>query len=47
MQCKDKFRNVCLTVARGRAERGLALPPELRARVAALVEQENIQIDGL
>ena len=40
-QCKDKFRNVCRTVELKRTERGLALPLELRARVAALIEKEE------
>eukprot|EP00878_Enallax_costatus_P002297 GHUV01002472.1.p1 GENE.GHUV01002472.1~~GHUV01002472.1.p1 ORF type:complete len:476 (+),score=205.40 GHUV01002472.1:222-1649(+) len=43
MQCKDKFRNLCLTIIQGRPERGLTLPWQLKDRVRALIEQENIK----
>eukprot|EP00877_Chromochloris_zofingiensis_P007434 jgi/Chrzof1/2944/Cz12g05110.t1 len=41
MQCKDKFRNLCLTIIQGRPERGLTLPWQLKDRVRVLIEQEN------
>jgi hypothetical protein len=44
MQCKDKFRNLCLTIIQGRPERGLTLPWQLKDRVRALIEQENIKV---
>eukprot|EP00882_Tetradesmus_deserticola_P009064 GHRQ01009561.1.p1 GENE.GHRQ01009561.1~~GHRQ01009561.1.p1 ORF type:complete len:463 (+),score=267.23 GHRQ01009561.1:87-1391(+) len=44
MQCKDKFRNLCLTIIQGRPERGLTLPWQLKERVRALIEQENIKV---
>jgi hypothetical protein len=47
MQCKDKFRNLCLTIIQGRPERGLTLPWQLKDRVRALIEQENIKVGFL
>lgn len=47
MQCKDKFRNLCLTIIQGRPERGLTLPWQLKDRVRALIEQENIKVGML
>jgi hypothetical protein len=47
MQCKDKFRNLCLTIIQGRPERGLTLPWALKDRVRALIEQENIKVGFL
>jgi len=43
MQCKDKFRNLCLTIIQGRPERGLTLHWQLKDRVRALIDQENIK----
>ncbi|KIZ03425.1 hypothetical protein MNEG_4532 [Monoraphidium neglectum] len=43
MQCKDKFRNLCLTIIQGRPERGLTLDWRLKDRVRQLIEQENIK----
>jgi hypothetical protein len=47
MQCKDKFRNLCLTIIQGRPERGLTLPWQLKDRVRALIEQENIKVSKM
>lgn len=44
MQCKDKFRNLCLTIIQGRPERGLTLPWQLKDRVRSLIDQENIKV---
>lgn len=43
MQCKDKFRNLCLTIIQGRPERGLTLDWRLKDRVRQLIEHENIK----
>ncbi|KAI8464058.1 MAG: hypothetical protein J3K34DRAFT_462123 [Monoraphidium minutum] len=43
MQCKDKFRNLCLTIIQGRPERGLTLDPQLKERVRCLIDQESIK----
>ncbi|KIY97818.1 hypothetical protein MNEG_10143 [Monoraphidium neglectum] len=44
MQCKDKFRNLCLTIIQGRPERGLTLDWRLKDRVKTLIEQESIKL---
>ncbi|KAI8473640.1 MAG: hypothetical protein J3K34DRAFT_410090 [Monoraphidium minutum] len=44
MQCKDKFRNLCLTIIQGRPERGLTLDWALKERVRKLIENENIKV---
>ncbi|GBF98823.1 telomere repeat-binding factor-like [Raphidocelis subcapitata] len=43
MQCKDKFRNLCLTIIQGRPERGLSLDWQLKERVRHLIEEEHIR----
>ncbi len=42
MQCKDKFRNLCLTIIQGRPERGLTLSWPLKERLRAFIEREHI-----
>ncbi len=42
MQCKDKFRNLCLTIIQGRPERGLTLSWALKERLRTLIQNERL-----
>ncbi|GBF99107.1 hypothetical protein Rsub_11916 [Raphidocelis subcapitata] len=43
MQCKDKFRNLCLTIIQGRPERGLTLDPAFKERLKVLIATQGIR----
>jgi hypothetical protein len=44
VNCKDKFRNMCLTVLQGRTERKVAMPYEIRERVTRLAEHYHVRV---
>jgi hypothetical protein len=44
VNCKDKFRNMCLTVLQGRAERKVSMPYQIRQRVTRLAEVHNVRV---
>lgn len=44
VNCKDKFRNMCLTVLQGRAERKVSMPFQIRERVTRLAERYNVRV---